>query len=235
MTKEQSMMSSLDMKNQDLPFTVNSETGEVMPLEEIDKESLSKKIEEANKSVKTIKLKRNSTNKKTGVVTTVTKDYAEVPQRVKAFRKVYPNGSIVTDIIDVDEKSVTMKTVVKDEQGRVLSTGIASENTGKNATINSTSMYENCETSAVGRALGFAGFGINDSIASYEEVKEAETKQSAITSPEKGSSTNATAKQIWVLKNKIDPVRIENELFKLNKSTIEELTAKEASDIIGGK
>jgi len=37
--------------------------------------------------------------------------------------------------------------------------------------VNSTSMLENCETSAVGRALGFAGFGIDNSIASGEDIE----------------------------------------------------------------
>ena len=37
-------------------------------------------------------------------------------------------------------------------------------------TINLTDMIENCETSAIGRALGFAGFGIDKEIASGEDV-----------------------------------------------------------------
>jgi ssDNA-binding Zn-finger/Zn-ribbon topoisomerase 1 len=43
--------------------------------------------------------------------------------------------------------------------------------------INKTSFVENCETSAWGRALGNLGIGIDDSIASAEEVDMAIKKQ----------------------------------------------------------
>ena len=43
-----------------------------------------------------------------------------------------------------------------------------------------TSALENCETSAVGRALAFAGFGGDFAIASKEEVENAKAKQKAI-------------------------------------------------------
>ena len=44
--------------------------------------------------------------------------------------------------------------------------------------INKTSYIENCETSAVGRALGFLGIGIDGSVASADEVKTAILNQS---------------------------------------------------------
>jgi hypothetical protein len=43
--------------------------------------------------------------------------------------------------------------------------------------INKTSYVENCETSAVGRALGFLGIGIETSIATADEVSMAVNKQ----------------------------------------------------------
>ena len=45
-------------------------------------------IQKANKQIKTMKIER--TDKKTGK--TVTKEYAEVAQRLKAYRTVYPAG-----------------------------------------------------------------------------------------------------------------------------------------------
>jgi hypothetical protein len=42
--------------------------------------------------------------------------------------------------------------------------------------INKTSMIENCETSAVGRALGFAGFGVDTAIASAEDIERSKEK-----------------------------------------------------------
>lgn len=103
------------------------------------------------------------------------KGYAQVNERIKAYRKVYPTGSITTEIQEVKEDYVRVKTTVTDEQDRVISTGTASEKiTGDNKKdyINISSMIENCETSSVGRALGFAGFGVDTSIASAEDMEK---------------------------------------------------------------
>lgn len=99
------------------------------------------------------------------------KEYAEVVQRVKAFRMVYPDGTITTQILsDEGGRCVIVATVAHGHL--ILATGTAYEKEGAN-NINRTSYIENCETSAVGRALGFAGFGIDTSIASAEEVQNA--------------------------------------------------------------
>jgi hypothetical protein len=100
------------------------------------------------------------------------KAYAEVNQRIKAFRMVHPDGSIETDILTLVDGVVTMKATVKDANGKLLGTGLAQEKE-KSSFINKTSFIENCETSAVGRALGMCGFGIDTSIASAEELQNA--------------------------------------------------------------
>ncbi len=97
------------------------------------------------------------------------KDYATVNERVKAFRKVYPAGSIENKVEEIRDDFVRITTIIRDENGDVIATGTASET--KKGMVNSTSMLENCETSAVGRALGFAGFGIDSSIASGEDIE----------------------------------------------------------------
>lgn len=111
------------------------------------------------------------------------KDYAEVNQRVKAFRMVYPTGFIKTNLIGNQDGVCIFEAkvgyyndaVYENKQFKeeiVLATGTAYEK--ENSTfINKTSYIENCETSAVGRALGMAGFGIDTSIASAEEVQNA--------------------------------------------------------------
>ena len=111
----------------------------------------------------------NATLKKTDVKG---KDYVEVNKRVMAFRELEPNGAIVTDIISCEDGVVVMRTTVTDGDGKVLSTGYAYEKESSSF-INKTSYIENCETSAVGRALGFVGIGIDSSIASAEEVANA--------------------------------------------------------------
>ena len=104
------------------------------------------------------------------------KDYAEVNQRIKSFRMVYPTGFITTSIRGIENGVVIMNAKVgyhsEDGTQIVLGTGTAYEKEGS-SNINKSSYIENCETSAVGRALGMAGFGIDTSVASAEEVKNA--------------------------------------------------------------
>lgn len=104
------------------------------------------------------------------------KDYVLVNERVRAFRMLYPEGTITTDILSLENGVVTMKTTVLDDAGKVLATGMAYEKE-TSSYINKTSFIENCETSAVGRALGFLGIGVDKSIASYEEVQNAINNQ----------------------------------------------------------
>ena len=104
------------------------------------------------------------------------KDYVQVPERVKAFRQICPGGSIYTDIVSMEGDIVVMKATITDEDGKILSTGMAFED--KNSSyINKTSYIENCETSAVGRALGFLAVGVDASMCSAEELVNALVNQ----------------------------------------------------------
>ena len=109
------------------------------------------------------------------------KDYAMVPERVTAFRKLFPEGFIITEIISNDGTTVLMKATAgyyrEDGTQAILGTGLAQEVRGKGL-VNSTSHIENCETSAVGRALGFLGLGLNGGgICSAEELANAVVAQ----------------------------------------------------------
>lgn len=104
------------------------------------------------------------------------KDYVEVNERVKAFRMLYPEGQIVTNIYSLESGVVVIQACVSDNEGKLLATGTSYE--VENSTfINKTSYIENCETSAVGRALGFLGIGIDTSIASKDEIETVIEKQ----------------------------------------------------------
>ena len=103
------------------------------------------------------------------------KDYAEVNQRIKAFRMLYPEGFIETNLIS-NENGVCVFQAIVGNGENILGTGTAYEKEGSTF-INKTSYIENCETSAVGRALGMAGFGIDTSVASAEEVQNAINNQ----------------------------------------------------------
>ena len=168
-------------------------------------------ILKANEKIKTIDIKGNQ--------------YAEVNQRVKAFRMVYPLGFILTEMrSNVDGVCVFTATVgYYDEHGErcVLATGTAYERESANY-INKTSFIEVCESSAVGRALGLAGFGIDTSICSAEEVKNAIEQQARVT-PE----------QIERLKQLVPDIPGMLKYYKVN--TIEEMSAEAAAKIIKRK
>ena len=68
------------------------------------------------------------------------------------------------------------KCTITNGDGEVIAQGHAHEVQGS-SNINKTSYIENCETSAVGRALAMLGIGIDTSIASANEVTNAIAKQ----------------------------------------------------------
>lgn len=123
-------------------------------------------IAKANETIKTMPIKG--------------KEYAMVNQRIKAFRMCYPEGFISTELVsDADGVCLFRANVgyqLDDGTVKVLGTGTAFER-AESSYINKTSYIENCETSAVGRALGMAGFGIDVSVASAEEVENAINQQ----------------------------------------------------------
>ena len=96
------------------------------------------------------------------------KEYAEVKERVKAFRYLYPEGTINTEITTYNKDEIIIVARATDYNGVLLATGHARGKTNKFFSL------EDTETSAVGRCLGFLGLGITTSIASAEEVKEAQ-------------------------------------------------------------
>jgi len=99
------------------------------------------------------------------------RDYIEVNQRILAFWELYPNGRITTELLADDGKRCTFKATVYDGDN-LLATGHSFEFQGAGM-VNKTSYVENCETSAVGRALGMLGIGVTESIASADEVQAA--------------------------------------------------------------
>lgn len=127
------------------------------------------------------------------------KNYVCVAARVAAFREICPEGSITTDIIEMKDGIVTMKTTVADETGRVLATGMAHEKESSSY-INKTSYIENCETSSVGRALGMLGIGSDEQISSAEEVANAinnqQKNEDSKKKPEQKPKPNAMSDEI---------------------------------------
>lgn len=171
----------------------------------------SEKLKELNENIKKIEVKG--------------KLYACVPARVAAFREMCPEGSITTEILHLEDGVVTMQTTVKDEAGNILATGLAQEKEGSSQ-VNRTSYIENCETSAVGRALGMLGIGSDEQMASAEEVANAIHQQEQ-------DAPLASEKQINFLKKlgNADPEKAA--YIRAHVKSWETLTMREATEIIG--
>lgn len=182
-------------------------------------------IQKANETIKTTDIKG--------------KDYAEVNQRIKAFRMVYPTGRIETKMLSNENGVCIFRAEVYGNEIReingmlhqataLLATGTAYEK--ENSTfINKTSYIENCETSAVGRALGMAGFGIDTSVASAEEVQNAITQQDDM-KPVTKQNVNVLQGLIKTLPE--PKVFYDNILSVYNITDLAQLTTKQYAEIL---
>ena len=106
------------------------------------------------------------------------RQYVTVSERLLGFNEMCPNGSITTELSFPNDEVVRAKaTVVPDVANptRVF-TGYAEE-VRASSNINRTSACQNCETSAIGRALGMMGIGILEGVASADEVVSAKAKK----------------------------------------------------------
>lgn len=99
--------------------------------------------------------------------------YAEAKERIKAFRRVFPEGSITSKLVEWDKEkgTIIMRAEVYNEKGNLLASGYASENVNVGMVNKGGNALENAETSAISRALGFLGIGIVGGIASAEDMQ----------------------------------------------------------------
>lgn len=102
------------------------------------------------------------------------KEYKTVAERVAAFREVSADLTIETEIVLWEGDDVVVKASISDN-GKLIATGLAHEVRGS-TNINKTSHVENCETSAIGRALAAFGLGGTE-YASADEVANAIAQQ----------------------------------------------------------
>ena len=129
-----------------------------------------------------------------GIVKIHNKEYKTVALRVNEFLESvrHKEWSIETDLIS-DGNLVVIKSIIKDESGRIRGTGYAEELRGS-TNINKTSALENCETSAIGRALSAVGFGGTE-YASANEVTDAIIQQTALKASEELLNYNAAVRE----------------------------------------
>jgi len=98
-------------------------------------------------------------------------DYAEVAERLPLFWKDCPLGRINTEIITDDGTRIVMKATLWADISHTVptTTGFAEEVRGSSM-VNKTSAIENCETSAIGRALANYQYQGSKKRASLEEM-----------------------------------------------------------------
>jgi hypothetical protein len=120
-------------------------------------------------------------------------DYEEVKDRIPLFWAKHPDGSIVTDLVEHDADHYIVKATLVSGEGRTIATGLAGEVVGS-TNVNKTSALENCETSAIGRALANGMFSGSKQRPSREEMAKAERGPAAPSRPQSGNRP-ATDKQ----------------------------------------
>jgi|TARA_Y100000114_G_scaffold107451_1_gene100784 hypothetical protein len=135
------------------------------------------------------------------------KQYVEVNERIKFFRQEeqYKNWAINTEFPMLTADEALCRCTITDRDGMVVAVGHAHEVKAA-SNINKTSYVENCETSAVGRALAMLGIGIDVSIASANEVETAIEQQEEKPAPKKRAAKKAPAKKAEPKKEEPAPV-----------------------------
>ena len=100
-------------------------------------------------------------------------DYEPVEVRLEKFIKDYPAFRISTELEVVEKDRYIVKAYLyKDaSDGVAWATGYAEETVTQRG-VNQTSALENCETSAIGRALANAGYAPKGKRPSREEMKK---------------------------------------------------------------
>ena len=116
--------------------------------------------------------------------------------------------SLTTEIISDDDTRVVMKTTIEIDER--LFTGFASELKTQDCP------YENCETSSMGRAIGFYGIGIIESIASSDEMTMYHNKSNT------NKTKPASDKQIKFIKSMCDEVGASHDEYVTPDMTMQE-------------
>lgn len=116
--------------------------------------------------------------------------YSTVAERITLFYERYPNGRIVTDMVERTPKEVIFRSRVYRVQSDSVpaSTGWAAEREG-DGDINLVACLENTETSAIGRALANLGFTASANRPSVEEMERVNQKRAAIKTRQVREST----------------------------------------------
>ena len=100
-------------------------------------------------------------------------DYETVEERLVKFWKDYPDGRIDTRLVEASATRFIVQAYIyrTEADQHPWSSGLAEE-TIQGRGVNATSALENCETSAIGRALASAGYATKGKRPSREEMQK---------------------------------------------------------------
>jgi len=160
-------------------------------------------------------------------------DYETVEERLVKYWKDYPDGQIHTKVLEhTTTRFIVEASIYRTEaDARPWTTGLAEE-TVQGRGVNSTSALENCETSAIGRALANAGYATKGKRASREEMSKVAAKNVAETAISQAKAKMAeTAKEYVPIAKEDDPWTIRD---AEPAKTVDEAVAM-VKDIIGGQ
>ena len=110
-------------------------------------------------------------------------DYETVEERLIKFWKDHPDGRIDTRLVEASATRFIVQAYIyrTEADQHPWSSGLAEE-TVQGRGVNATSALENCETSAIGRALASAGYATKGKRPSREEMAKVAAKQAVVTS-----------------------------------------------------
>lgn len=159
-------------------------------------------------------------------------DYETVEERLVKFWKDNPEGRILTSLLDFSgTRFIVRAEVYRGVDSPVWATGLAEE-TIQGRGVNATSALENCETSAIGRALANAGYATKGKRASREEMSKVKAKADT-----EAAIADAKAKMAQTGKEYV-PVAKEDDPWTIREAapatSVDEAVAI-VKDIIGGQ
>lgn len=158
-------------------------------------------------------------------------DYETVEERLTKFWKDNPNGRIFTKLLENSASRFIVEAGVYREASDLQpwATGLAEE-TVQGRGVNATSALENCETSAIGRALANAGFATKGKRPSREEMGKVAAKSAAQSAIEEAKAKMSQTGSTYV------PVPKEDDPWTIREAkpvaTVEE-AVNIVKDIIG--
>jgi len=159
-------------------------------------------------------------------------DYETVEERLIKFWKDHPDGQIHTRLLEnTTSRFIVEASIFRTEaDARPWTTGLAEE-TVQGRGVNATSALENCETSAIGRALANAGYATKGKRASREEMSKVAKVQAVATQVQEVKTKMAQTSNEYI------PVPKESDPWTISNAapvTTAQQAVEMVKDVLGG-